>query len=177
MHPPEPDSLGKPGEAAGPSTLDGPAPAPEPLVEATLKLAERHAELTHQWLCSIGYSPAGRVNVPVAFLFELAALLQIGEWERHGVCSVLGTALPSYADAAEQLAGRAARGPKEFHGPDATPLAILVNKTWFERFAWEGPSILDAEVVFGNCDDDALAGQLADFLFQHHDKLIELGET
>jgi hypothetical protein len=136
-------------------------------------LAERHAGLAADWLESAGY-PRGQLNVPAAFLLELAAVLQLGEWERQNVLDHLDANLPSYRQAADELAARAALGLKKFHGPDATRLSDLVNTIWIERFAWDGPSMLQADIVFGNCDDDALVEQLTEFLWQHRVDLQKL---
>jgi hypothetical protein len=153
--------------------MDGSSVAPDVLVQAVTQLAERQADRTADWLESAGHPP-GPLNVPAAFLLELAAVLQLGEWERQNVLNHLDANLPSYRQAADELAARAALGPKEFHGPHATRLSILVNTVWIERFAWDGPSMLQADIVFGDCDEDALVEQLAEFLWQHHLELQKL---
>jgi hypothetical protein len=155
------------------SSTDEFSVAPDALVQAVTLLAERHAALTAAWLESAGRRP-GPLNVPAAFLLELAAVLQLGEWERLNVLDHLNTNLPSYRQATDELAARTALGPKEFHGPHATQLSTLVNTVWIERFAWDGPSMLQADIVFGDCDEDALVEQLAEFLWQHRVDLQKL---
>ena len=148
--------------------------APDALVQAVTQLAERQADLTADWLESAGYPPYGPLNVPAAFLLELAAVLQLGEWERQNVLDHLDVKLPSYRQAADELAARTRLGPKEFQGPHATSLSMLVNTVWIERFAWDGPSMLQADIVFGDCDDDSLVERLAEFLWQHRVDLQKL---
>ena len=104
---------------------------------------------------------------------ELAAVLQLEEWERQSVLDHLNADLPSYRQAADELAARSA-WPKEFHGRHATRLSTLVNTVWIERFAWDGPSMLQADIVFGDCDEDALVEQLAKFLWEHRVDLNKL---
>jgi hypothetical protein len=130
--------------------------------------------LTANWLDTNGYAAPCSVNVPAAFLLELAAFLQIGEWERQGLTAYLNTELPSYCETADYLAARTKFGASEFQGPSATRISDFVNTIWIEHFAWEGPSLMKADIVFGDCDDDALAEQLALFLWQHHEELQKL---
>jgi hypothetical protein len=159
---------------AGLVSTDGSFNAPCALEEAIAGLADRHADLTTKWLGANGYKVPRTLNVPAAFLLELAAVLQIGEWERQGLTAHLDVALPSYRDAADHLVARTKLGPSDFQGPNATRLSDLVNATWIEHFAWKGPALLSADIVFGDCDDDALAEQLASFLWEHHEELQKL---
>ena len=150
--------------------------APTALEDAVAQLAERQADRTADWLQSVGVPP-GPLKVPAAFLLELAAVLQLGEWEQRNVLAHLNIKLPSYREAAAQLASKAARGRAEFNGPNSIPLSTLVTNIWIERFAWEGPALLQADIVFGDCDEEALVDQIADFLWQHHSQLQELSEA
>lgn len=64
-------------------SMDGIAFAEDALVQAVSGHAERQAELTARWLSSVGYCGKS-LNVPAAFLMELAAVLQVQQWERQG---------------------------------------------------------------------------------------------
>jgi hypothetical protein len=68
-----------------PASKDGFSIVPDALVQGATQLAERHAELAARWLGAVGFAPPRPLNVPAAFLLELAAVLQVGEWERQGV--------------------------------------------------------------------------------------------
>jgi hypothetical protein len=148
--------------------------APPALVDGLSLLADRHAVLTANWLSAIGYSAPRTLNVPAAFLLELAAVLQLGEWERQGLTAYLGIEVPTYRDAAMQLAARTKLGVSEFEGPNATSLSNFVGKVWIENFAWDGPAMLNADIVFDDSTGDILADQLAEFLWQHHEDLEKL---
>jgi hypothetical protein len=150
-----------------------PHAAPNSLVQGLTLLAERHAHMTADWLESNGFS-AGSYSAPASFLFELAAVLQLGAWERQGIFDHASLGLPTYREAADDLAARAARGPSEFHGRAGRRLSTLVNQSWMDRFAWDGPALLSADIIFGECDDEMLIEQLAQFLWQHQ---AELGKN
>lgn len=158
------------------TSMDGIAFAEDALVQAVSQLAERQAELTARWLSSVGFCGKS-LNVPAAFLMELAAVLQLREWERQGVLKHLIVSLPPYAQAANDLAARTKLGPNEFQGPNAIRLSMLVNGVWIERFAWDGPSMLQADIVFGNVNDEVLIEQLADFIWRNHRDIEELAES
>ena len=156
------------------SFQDGNSVVPDALVRAVVELADRQAEMTAKWLKAGSHHPNQPLNYPAAFLLELAALLQLGEWERQNVLEHLKVSLPSYRQAADELAARAKLGPEEFRGPQAIRLSLQVNSVWIERFVWDAPSLLQADIVFGDCNEDALVEQLADFLWQHHAELLNL---
>jgi hypothetical protein len=155
------------------NSKDGSSVAPDALVQAVAQLAERHAGLTANWLRSAGFS-TGPLRIPAAFLLELAAVLQLGEWERSGVLKHLDVNIPTYRQAADELAARTRLGPEEFQGPNALRISVLVNTIWIERFAWDGHSLLQADFVIATCDEDALVEQLAEFLWQNHLELQKL---
>jgi hypothetical protein len=107
---------------------------PDAFLRAVIRLAERQADLTADWLESMGV-PHGPLKIPQAFIFELAAVLQIGQWEQQGLLQRLKIKLPTYREAADALVARAMLGLEEFHGPQATRLSPLVITVWVQQFA------------------------------------------
>jgi hypothetical protein len=112
--------------------------------------------------------------LPRGFLLELGAIFELDYWERLGLRAQLNSDLPSYHEAKLQLTQRAARGPQEFEGPGASLLAPRVLRVWLERFAWDGPELLGAEVLVGELDEDLFAELLADFVWRHQQGLSKL---
>ena len=148
------------------STCEGTLRVPDALVQAVTRHAERQADLTGTYLRASGLCPEGEVRLPAAALLELAAVLELGVWEMRGLRAHLGVDLPSYRQAAAQFAARCMKGPEEFEGEDAAPLSLQVLRVWTERFAWEGPDTLGADIILGDVDEDEFAEVLADFLWQ-----------
>lgn len=105
---------------------DGPLRLPEALVQAATRHAERQADLTGTYLHASGLGKNGEVRLPAAALLELAAVLELGVWERRSLRPHLEVDLPTYREAANQLAARCMKGPSEFEGLNATPLAMRV---------------------------------------------------
>jgi hypothetical protein len=138
--------------------------------QAIIRNAERRAELTVAYLDQ-WYGESKTCHLPAAFLLELSAVLEIGLWERQGFRPYLNTDLPTFQEAKDQLAERAFKGPAEFAGPNASPLSEAVLRVWIEQFAWEGPELLQAEVLVGPVDEDEFADVLADFVWQHRHEL------
>jgi len=153
---------------------DGPLRLPDALVQAATRNAERQADLTGTYLRALGLGKSGEVRLPAAALLELAAVLELGVWERRGLRAHLEVDLPTYREAADQFAARCMKGPLEFEGPNATPLSMRVFQVWVEHFAWDAPELLDAEVVLDNVDDDDFVDLLAEFVWAHRNELKHL---
>lgn len=153
---------------------DGILSAPVALIHGMLLLAERQAELTALWLDAVGHPASKPLGVPPAFLLELGAVLQIGQWELTGAFNFLTDELPSYREAADELSARAQRGPSEFHDLNAAQLSRRVMVAWLRRFAWHGPTIIGADIVLGDCNEDDLVEQLAQFLWRNRQEIMQL---
>lgn len=136
--------------------------------------ARQRADLTAAALDATGIFTTKPAHLPAGFLLELGAVLELGLWERNGLRQFLATDLPSFHDAAAELAARASKGPKEFDGSDAAPLSQRVLRYWIEHFAWDGPRHLRADVVLGPVDEDQFADLMADFVWQHRHELSQL---
>ena len=142
------------------------------LVQAVARHAQRQADLVANFLRASGAcKDSEEIQVPGAALLELAAVLELGVWERCGIRPQLVVDVPSYREAAEQFAARCMKGADEFKGEDATPLARRVLLVWIEHFAWDGPDTLGAEIVLGDVDEDRLVEVLAEFVWRHRHEL------
>lgn len=60
-------------------------------------------------------------------------------------------------------------------------LAPQVLWVWVTRFAWDGPALLQADVLIQEMDQDAFIDVLAEFVWNHRSELAHLlgisGET
>lgn len=136
--------------------------------------AERSAELTAATLDATGLFPKRPILLPANFLLEFAAVLQLGIWEERGLCRRLDADLPTFSQASKALADRAANAWAEFLGADAAPLHEKILSVWSEQIAWQAREILDADVVLSDVNEDAFADLVAEFIWQHRDKLEDL---
>jgi len=148
------------------ATNKGSLGIPDVLIQAVVRNAERCADIAGASLVAI--FPGELVSLPKAFLLEFSAILQLGMWERQGLRQFLPADIPSFLDSARQLGQRARKGSGEFEGANAAPLSRQVLQTWIDHFAWEGPDLLQAEIVVGEVDDeDGFADLLAGFIWEH----------
>lgn len=163
-------------------TREGMLEIPDRLVAAVARQAERQADLTVAALDASGLFPKlSELQLPAAFLLDLGATLQIGVWERQGLREHLPADLPSYRDAAADLARRATEGPSAFSGLDSARLSRRVMQVGVELFAWAGEEFLQADIIVGDVDEESFVDLLAEFLFTHRHQLTnvlpEEGET
>ena len=162
------------------SPCEAPLHLPDTMVRAVIRHAERQADLTGAYLEATGILRSRPARFPAAFLLELAAVLELGLWERRDLLRHIEVDLPTYRQAADQLAARCEKGPAEFQGQNATPLSLLIMQVWIEHFAWDGPDLLNAEAVLSdvNEDDDDFVELLAEFVWTHRHELehLTLGE-
>lgn len=54
------------------------------------------------------------------------------------------------------------------------PLHKQVLRFWIDNFAWEGPSLLSANIILGEVDEDPFLDLAADFLWQYRQELKSL---
>ena len=161
-------------------TREGPLQVSDSEIRAATRNAIRQADLTAVALNATGVFASAKgehpdwSRLPPGYLLELAATIQIGLWERQGLLPHLAPDLPSFHEAAQMLLDRAAKGPAEFRGADATPLSRRVTQEYLDRFAWDGPELLDAEVVLGDASEDDFIDLLAQFVWTHRHELEHL---
>jgi hypothetical protein len=153
-------------------TPAGPLVLSDQLVCAVVRHARRQAEMVGTCLDATGLFPADcRRCFPAAFLLELGAVLELNLWELQCVRTYLTIDLPSFQEAAIELAARAEQGPAAFEGPHATPLSRRMLQVLIECFAWEGPNFFAANIVLGEIDEDQFAQVMADFVWPHRHAL------
>jgi hypothetical protein len=155
-------------------TRDGPLRVPDATVWAVARHAERQADLTAAYLEATGLFNGKPVQLPAGFLLELAAVLEPGLWERQDLRRHLDVDLPTYREAADQLAARAAKGRAEFDGPDATSLSGRVLQVWIDNFAWDGPELLGTDIVVGHVDEDVFVDVMAKFVWKYRHEIARL---
>lgn len=144
------------------------------MVRAVIVHAERQADLTAAYLDVIGPLKSKPARFPAAFLLELAAVLELGLWERRDLRRHLNIELPTYREAMDRLVTRCRKGCAEFDGPNATSLSRQVMQAWIEHFAWDGPGLLNADVVLGEADDNEFIDLLAEFVWTNRSELSAL---
>ncbi len=112
----------------------------------------------------------GAIGLPIQFCVELAAILQLHAWEEAGLRGFLPADVPSCEEALTDLVHRTRTAPQDFTGAGGVQLAPLVIFAWVTRFAWAAPNFLQADVVLGQADEDALVDAMANLLWKHrHD--------
>jgi len=145
---------------------------PTELHVAITRRAEFHADLVGRYLTQ-NAAKAER-GFPAAFLLDLAAVLQIGLWEKKGLHEHIAADLPSYAEATATLAARAERSASEFSGLSSAVLSSRVLRAVIYNMAWEAPELLGAELVVDVNEEDELINLLADFVWNNRAELGHL---
>jgi hypothetical protein len=143
-------------------------------IQAIVRHARYKAQLTAFVLNTMGLLPTKPYCVPGMYLLELAAVLELGMWERQGLRQFLDTDLPTFDEAAAELARRANLGPDEFRGPDAAPLNQRVLKVWLENFAWNPGELSAPSLLVGQIDEDCLVDTLAEFIWNNRNNLSQI---
>jgi hypothetical protein len=141
------------------------------LIRAVAQDAARDAELVGTFLGEIGLAPAGQASqdpplrLPADFLLGLGAALRLLFWEQQGIHVHLDHRFPPARQALLDVL-RTATGHAE---PEALErvrsLAYRVMVLSIEHLAWNGRVELDADVVLGEADQEALLEALADYLW------------
>jgi hypothetical protein len=128
-------------------------------------------------LDALGLRPTGDgaarvvLRLPTFFLLGLGAALRLLVWEQDGLHAHRDAGLPSaYEAIREAFQAVTAPEPLEEKERAATQLARRVLAVVVERLAWNGRSLLGADLELGEADEDVLVDALARFLWPHrHD--------
>jgi hypothetical protein len=135
---------------------------PTDMITAVAAAAARDADRVAHFLHTLGLSasPDQPRRLPAAFLLHLAAALRLLLWERQGFFFHQAAGLPS----ARQALHAAFHA---LHHPDAdpSPFCIQVLRLSLERFAWNGPRDLHADIALDDLSDDAALDVLAELLW------------
>ncbi len=141
------------------------------VLQAVVQNAERQALMVAAYLKHVdpqlkrdGF-PSGADGLPAGYLLELGATLMLGQWDLQGLRTFLPSELPAFADATRILKHRAASATREFSNVDSAHLSRQIGQIWLERFAWEAPNLLQADVVLGDVDADALIEAVAQLVW------------
>jgi hypothetical protein len=141
-----------------PSASDFPAD----LISAVAGSAARDADHVGLFLHEMGLSasPDQPCRLPARFLLHLGAALRLLIWEAQGFFCHQAAGLPP-ARQAIRAAFQALRDPDD----DSSALCLQVLRLAVERFAWNGPRDLHAEIAVDDLDDEAALDLLAEFLW------------
>jgi len=143
---------------------------PPELVRAVAHDAACDADLVVVFLDALGLSPAGPDQpprrLPAWFLLELGAALRLWLWECHGMRLHREAGLPPAEEALRGVFGRLT-APAADQPAGGTPLSRRVLALFVEHFAWSGRADLDADLVLGEVDEDALVEVLANLVWAH----------
>ena len=145
------------------------------LTAAIVQNAELAAQLTARCLHGLnqrmkaeGVLPeAAELSLPRGFLLEIGAVGQLRVWEMQGLRPYLPADLPTFADATAELYRRAREEPAEFQTAAGAKLSPRVLQVWIESFCWEGPALLEANLLLGDVDEDALVDAVAHLLWNN----------
>lgn len=139
-----------------------------PIVGLAFRSADRVGPLLQQLGFGRPLKPGSKpVGAPRAFVEELAAILQVAEWEFAGQIELIPGEWPDAAEAYLALLKRFMHEPEGFFEYRPSPLAIQVMAAWLNHGAWHSYTELGAPSVVLPSDEEIVLGQLADFLFAH----------
>ena len=146
-------------------------PFPDVVVQAVTAHARRHADLVGRFLPTCTLIDGKPIRLPAAALLELAAVLQLTVWEEKGLRPLLDVDLPTSQEAMQQFVDRCTKGSVEFNGPHAAPFSLKILRIWMEHFAWDGPELLQAELMVNEPDEDRFINLLAEFVWTYRNEL------
>jgi hypothetical protein len=135
---------------------------PPDMLNAVGAAAVRDADAVGLFLQHLGLtgSPQQPRKLPAGFLLHLAAALRLSHWQTQGFCFHHAAGLPpadqAIGDAFDALADANAN-PSE--------LCLAVMRLSLERFAWNGPRDLNADIALDELSDEAALDVLAQFLW------------
>jgi hypothetical protein len=135
---------------------------PTDMVNAVATAAARDADHVGLFLHELGLSasPDQPCRLPERFLLHLGAALRLLVWEAQGFFFHQTAGLPS-AHQAIRAAFQA------LHDPNADPseFCVQVVRLSLERFAWNGPRDLHADIALDDLNDEAALDMLAELLW------------
>lgn len=154
-------------------TPNGDIEVPDAMLRGVVQHAQWQADLTGMYFQTWGLT-GDQVALPANALLEIAAVLELGMWEKLGLRDHLEVDLPTYREAQDAFAARCAQGPQAFEGDQGTELSSRVLRAWVKNFAWQGPELLGADAVVSDFDDDEFIDLLAEFCWEHRHEISKL---
>jgi hypothetical protein len=135
---------------------------PTDMVASVADSAARDADRVGLFLHELGLSasPDQPRSLPARFLLHLAAALRLLVWETQGFFFHHDAGLPPARQAIRDAF-------HALHDPNANPSAFCVSvlRLSLERFAWNGPRDLQADIALDDLNEDAALDVLAEFLW------------
>jgi hypothetical protein len=144
-------------------------------IRAVARHAEYKAHLTAAVLDATGLFPERPICLPAGYLLELAAVLELGMWERQGLRPFLNCDLPTFREAADALLARANRGPAAFDSPDdSSSLSSRLLRVWMKSFAWDSHEFFATNIVLGEVDEDQFVELMTQFVWKNRRELSRM---
>jgi len=131
-------------------------------------IAAEEFEAAHQavrvalFLHAVGKEAIPQKLITAAFLLHLGMALRLLDWESKEFQFHREAGLP---DAHQAI--RNAIGALNAPATDPTGFCVAVLRLAMERFAWNGPRELGADIALGEASEENLLNELADFLWRH----------
>jgi hypothetical protein len=116
---------------------------------------------------SVVQNAAKALLIPVGYLAELAAVLQLQSWEEAGLQVHLDAGLPTSFKAGSELARQYWEHPELFRTFESASLFPRVFRVWLDRVAWCGPELLGAEIAIDLLDEESLLAAISEFLWKN----------
>ena len=133
---------------------------PAEMVAAVELEAARQAQWLAQFLDALGPETIPKNRMTPRFLLHLGAALRLRTWEAQGFYFHRAADLPD----ADQALRDAMRSLRESTA-DPTEFCMRLLRLSIERFAWNGPRDLNADVALDDGSEDAALDALAEYLW------------
>ena len=133
---------------------------PAEMVAAVAAEADLQAERVARFLVALGPEAIPKHMMTFGFLLHLGAALRLSKWESQGFSFHRAAGLP---DAAQAI--RDTIRSLQHSTADPTELCVAVLRLSIEKFAWDGPRYLDADVALDDLTEDAALEALAEYLW------------
>lgn len=106
------------------------------------------------------------VRFPAAFLLGVGAAMRVLRWEISGIISHLECGLPRASQLLQHLMRVCLENTAEARDKWITQISNRISEIAVNCVAWQGHTILNADVVLGVGDDDELVNAIATFVLQ-----------
>ena len=143
------------------------------VLAAVVIFSERHADYAAALLDALAAEASRRGEVfdvqglPIGFLLELGAIMQLHVWSITGVLPLLPVELPPVDVASNELNARVQTDSGQFEKVESATLSNRLLRVWLEHFSWTAPAILGVDVVLGNVDEEILIETVAQLLWNN----------
>jgi hypothetical protein len=137
-------------------------------------------QLMAEWAINGGVAPAQEECVLVKeliarfwiqFLLGLGFALRLIDWERQGLFPHLQMGLPTALDAIRQVIEDCTSQPPKKRDELVMNFSRRVFEISCTRLAWQGQSLLGADILVGHPDEEALLDALAELAWQNRKKV------